>query len=65
MSQYRSLQVPEELCQRAEEWIDGRFENLEALVCFTLQELLRTDARKLDHHEEEMIQQRLKDLGYI
>lgn len=65
MSQYRSVQIPQELCEQAEQWLQGRFESLEALISFALRELMETDAGRLDQQEEEMIQQRLKDLGYI
>ena len=65
MNQYRSIRVPEELCQEAENWIKGRFENLEALITFALQELVKADSSRLDRQEEDMIQQRLRDLGYI
>lgn len=65
MSQYRSVQIPQELSDRAEEWSKGRFESLEALICFALRELIESDASPLDQQEEEMIQQRLRDLGYI
>jgi hypothetical protein len=59
------VKVPEELCQQAENWLKGRFDNIETLIAFVLQELMRADTGKLDQQEEEMIQQRLRDLGYI
>ncbi len=43
----------------------GRFDNLEALISFALQEILKDEGNKLDQQEEEMVQQRLRDLGYI
>lgn len=65
MNQYRSVRLPEELCERAEDWLKGRFESLEALLTFALQEIINDDGRKLDQQEEEMVQQRLRDLGYL
>ncbi len=65
MSDFRSVRLPEELCQQAERWLEGRFDSLEALITFTLQEVMNDDGRKLDEQEEEMVQQRLRDLGYI
>lgn len=65
MNEYRSVRLPEELCERAEQWMGSRFENLESLMTFLLQEVLRDDGSKMDQQEEEMVQQRLRDLGYI
>ena len=65
MNQYRSVRLPEELCEKAEQWLKGRFESLEALMTFALQEIIQNQGGKLDQQEEEMVQQRLRDLGYI
>lgn len=65
VDQYRSVQLPEDLCSEAEVWLKGRFESLEALIIFALQETINDQGAKLDQQEEEMVQQRLKDLGYI
>lgn len=65
MAQYRTINLPEDLCGAAEKLLAGRFQNLEALVSFLLQEVVKDDAAKFDRAEEQMIEQRLKDLGYI
>jgi hypothetical protein len=65
MTQYRSINLPEDLCAAAEKYAAGRFDSLEALVSFLLQEILKDEGVKFDRAEEEMIEQRLKDLGYI
>ncbi len=62
---YRSIRVPEPLCEQAEKWMNGRFESLEALVAFMLQEIVDEKGARLDQQEEELVQQRLRDLGYI
>ena len=49
----------------AEKFMTGRFESLEALISFLLQEVVKDDVSKFDQAEEQMIEQRLKDLGYI
>jgi len=64
-NQYRTVQLPEELCRDAEAWLKGRFESLESLIGFLLQEVIKDEGSKLDMLEEEIVQQRLKDLGYI
>ncbi len=65
MTQYRTVRLPEDLCAQAERWLNGRFDNLEALIAFLLQEILKDDGSALDQREEEIVQQRLRDLGYI
>jgi len=63
--QYRTIRISEELCKQAESWLKGRFESLDALITFALQEITKDDGSNLDQAEEELIQQRLRDLGYI
>lgn len=65
MTQYRTVQLPEDVCAQAEEWLKGRFDNIEALIDFLLREIMKDDGSTLDQREEEIVQQRLRDLGYI
>jgi hypothetical protein len=64
-TEYRTLRLPEDLCKEAETWMTGRFPDVETLLSFLLQEIVKEEAGKLDRAEEDMVQQRLKDLGYI
>jgi hypothetical protein len=61
----RTLSLPEDLCADAEKWMTGRFDSLESLVSFLLQEIIRDDTGKFDEAEERIVEQRLRDLGYI
>jgi hypothetical protein len=63
--QQRELRIPEDLCVRAEQKFGSRFGNLEELICHVLGELLRDDALRMDQAEEQIIEERLRDLGYI
>lgn len=66
MSIFRKLELPEDLCQRAEEQFVGRnFASLEELIAFLLRELVRDDAIQMDAEEEQIVEQRLRDLGYL
>jgi hypothetical protein len=65
MTQFRTVHLPEELCVAAEKYAAGRFGGLEDLVSFLLQEILKDEGVKFDRAEEEMIEQRLRDLGYL
>ena len=65
MTRVRKVSLPQDLCEEAEKQFEGRFNNVEALLTFALQELTKADASLLDQAEEQMIEQRLKDLGYL
>lgn len=61
----RTINLPEGLCADAEKWMAGRFNTLELLLEFFLQEVVKDDAGKFDQAEEAIVEQRLRDLGYI
>ena len=65
MNTMRNISVPEELCRAAEQRFGSRFASVEELVTNLLQELLRDDACKMDARELEIIEQRLRGLGYV
>jgi hypothetical protein len=65
MMQLRTVGLPQDLCVEAERQFGGRFDNLEALLTFVLQELTKVDGSLQDQAEERIIEQRLKDLGYL
>ncbi len=65
MNGTRELRLPEELCAAAERKFDGRFHNVEALLEFILQDLLRDEASALDETEQRIIEKRLRELGYL
>jgi hypothetical protein len=53
------------LCRAAEEKFSHRFGTLEELLTATLNELLRDDALRMDEQEQQIIEARLKALGYV
>jgi len=61
----REVKLTASLCEAAERKFGARFGGLEAFLNFLLQELLREDAAEMDQNERRIIEQRLKDLGYI
>jgi hypothetical protein len=65
MPEIRMVSLPEDLCAEAEERFKERFENVEALLRFVLQEITNPDADRLDENEERILEQRLRDLGYV
>jgi hypothetical protein len=61
----RSVTIPEELYRAAKEKFGRRFETIDELVSELLKQLLRDDAAQLDEKEQQIIEVRLKGLGYI
>lgn len=61
----RTINLPAELCRQAEKKFRGQFESLEALLQFILRDLLNEEAAQADESEQKLIEQRLRDLGYL
>ncbi|MGH9504269.1 MAG: hypothetical protein ACRD20_15580 [Terriglobales bacterium] len=61
----REVHLPAELCDQAEQRFAERFGNLEQFLTFLLREMLRDDAAQMDQAEQRIIEERLRDLGYI
>ena len=64
-SELREVRLPAKLCSDAERRFGARFSSVEELLVFVLRELLRDQATQMDQAEQRVIEQRLKDLGYI
>jgi hypothetical protein len=65
MNSTRNICLPEELCRAVEKKFASRFASVEELIANLLQELLREDASKMDERELEIVEQRLRGLGYV
>jgi hypothetical protein len=65
MSEMREVALPAELCEAAEKKFAQKFGSLEELLTFILRDLLRDDALQLDRAEQRIIEERLRELGYI
>ena len=65
MTEMRDVPLPMQLCADAEKRYAGQFSNVEELLTFVLGELLRDDASIADLREEQLVEQRLRDLGYL
>jgi hypothetical protein len=61
----RDLQLPRELCEAVEQRFGQRFGKLEEFLVYMLQRLISDDAERMDQEEQRIIEDRLKDLGYI
>jgi len=65
MSAEREVKLPADLCQKVEQLYGRQFGTLEQFLTFVLQELTRDDAAQADQAEQRILEERLKDLGYI
>ena len=65
MSELREIQLPADLCAAAEKKFAGKFHSVDELLAFVLRELISSDTVELDRAEQAVVEQRLKDLGYL
>ena len=65
MSDLRQLRLPEDLCSAAEQKFGQRFGSVEELLVFVLEDLLQEQASHLDQAEQRIVEERLRELGYI
>ena len=62
----RELRLPESLCEAGEQMIKGtRFKTVEELLSFVLQELTSRNSAQSEAEERKVIEERLRDLGYL
>jgi len=65
MSATRDVKLPEDLCQKIEQLYMHRFATLEEFLTFVLEDLVQDHMSQADQAEQQIIEERLKDLGYI
>ena len=65
MTDMREVRLPAELCAAVEKKFAGRFNSLEELLIFVLSDLSADDASLADRAEQHIIEERLRELGYI
>ena len=65
MPEMRTIQLPADLCAAAEKRYGTAFGSLEELMVFVLKDLASEDAITADRSEQLMVEQRLRDLGYL
>jgi hypothetical protein len=65
MTEIRDVRLPAELCAAVEKKFAGKFGSLEELLTFVLQDLSRDDVAQLDQNEQKLVEERLRDLGYL
>ena len=61
----RQLQLPEDLCAAAEKKFAARFQSVEELLEFVLRDLVHDSVAAADENEQRIVEERLRELGYI
>ena len=62
----RELRLPTHLCEAAEQLITGtKFKTIEELLAFVLRELTSGGSAQSEAQERKVIEERLRDLGYL
>jgi hypothetical protein len=65
MTEMREVRLPADLCATAEKKYAQTFGTLEELLVFVLRDLSRDDGAQLDQAEERLVEERLRELGYL
>jgi len=61
----RDVHLPADLCTAAEKRFGDSFGSLEEFLVFVLRDLTRDDAASADEAEQRLVEQRLRELGYL
>jgi len=61
----RDVRLPAEVCAAAEKKFGHVFGSLEELLVFLLRDLSRDDASSADQAEQRLVEERLRELGYL
>jgi hypothetical protein len=65
MSGQREVRLPTDLCAAAEQKFGQQFASLDELLAFVLRELLRDEGAQFDQQEQRLVEERLRELGYL
>ena len=65
MTEMREVRLPADLCSAAEKKFSQSFANLEELLTFILRDLSLDQASQLDQAEQRLVEERLRELGYL
>ena len=65
MTEMWEVRLPADVCTAAEKKFAGTFSSVDELLLFMLRDLLQDEAARLDQAEQGLVEQRLRDLGYL
>jgi hypothetical protein len=65
VTETREIYIPADLYSAAEKKFCNDFHSVGELVIFLLQEMISRDTVALDQADQQLVEERLRDLGYI
>lgn len=65
MTATRNVALPEDLCATVEKIYQEKFGSLEELLIAVLRRLERDESAQADEAEQRMVEERLRELGYL
>jgi len=65
MTEMKSVQLPADVCTAAERKFRHAFGSLEELLEFVLRDLSSADLGSRDQAEQRLVEERLRQLGYL
>lgn len=65
MTEYREIKLPDHLCVEVERKFATSFSSIQQLLEFVLIHLADQQVEELDAAEQQAIEKRLRDLGYM
>jgi hypothetical protein len=61
----RRIELPADLCETVEQRFSAQFGGLEPFLTYVLQQLVRDESKQMDEAERRLVEERLRDLGYM
>ncbi|MFZ0732394.1 MAG: hypothetical protein WAM79_08735 [Candidatus Sulfotelmatobacter sp.] len=65
MTELREVRLPAALCETAEKKFQQKFATVEELLIFVLRDLTCDEALLADQAEQRLVEERLRELGYL
>jgi hypothetical protein len=65
MTEMRDVRLPADVCDAAEKKFANTFRSLDEMLIFILRDLLRDDGSQADQAEQRLVEERLRELGYL
>jgi hypothetical protein len=65
MTEMRDLRLPADICAAAEKKFGHVFPSVEELLAFVLRDFSREDSSIADRAEQRLVEERLRELGYL
>ena len=65
MTEMRDVRLPADVCDAAEKKFANTFGSVDEMLTFILRDLLRNEGSQADQAEQRLVEERLRELGYL